>query len=350
MQRNGVRSLVSFITSLYPNSPQMRTGQRLFQLQNILECYVTGTLSFEDCSETSRQLTGTSQPVERLSEILNVARQPMPQQAPALSPDESDREDGVRRKSRSWTTQEDDRLLAGIFRFGPDNWTSIARFVGNSRSRSQCSQRWQRGLDPRLSKMQWSITEEAKLLQLVSTFGDRNWTQIASKMGNRSDVQCRYRYKQMMKDRTGHTRAMMAAYGGGMMVQPQQLRRARSNMRFDLTPSVSGPLQVDQRTLWPNASMANMLVGRLQVPEVAHPPRKQRRAATPTQSPPSPEARPPAPERPVDDIFRSDEMFDFSDTGDDSWFDEKPVAKPEAALFTGPGAHEGMCEDMYSLY
>ena len=253
MQRNGVRSLVAFITSLYPNSPQIRSSQRVFQIQNMLECYVMGTMSYEDCCGSSIQLAGTSQPLERLAEIMNVARQPVPPQVTVeSSPEDSDREDGTRRKSRSWTTEEDDRLLAGIFRYGPDNWTSIARFVGNGRSRSQCSQRWQRGLDPRLSKMQWSVTEEAKLLQLVSTFGDRNWTQIAAKMGNRSDVQCRYRYKQMMKDRTGHTRAMMAAYGGGGMAVQQQLRRARSNVRFDLTPSMATALPViDQRALWP---------------------------------------------------------------------------------------------------
>jgi hypothetical protein len=46
------------------------------------------------------------------------------------------------------------------------------------------------------------VSEELYLAQLVHSFGEKSWTQIAAKMGNRSDVQCRYHYKQMQKDRS----------------------------------------------------------------------------------------------------------------------------------------------------
>ena len=84
---------------------------------------------------------------------------------------------------------------------GIENWTSISRFVGNGRTRSQCSQRWMRGLDPKISKTQWSQQEEELLIHLISVHGNKAWTTISSQMRNRSDVQCRYKYKQLLKEK-----------------------------------------------------------------------------------------------------------------------------------------------------
>ena len=107
---------------------------------------------------------------------------------------------GTRKKTRSWTQAEDRRLIAGIHKFGVDNWANVAAFIGNGRTRAQCSQRWNRGLDPRISKDQWTKEEDEKLINLVRLKGTQGWTVIASEMGNRSDVQCRYHYKQIQMD------------------------------------------------------------------------------------------------------------------------------------------------------
>jgi hypothetical protein len=71
--------------------------------------------------------------------------------------------------------------------------------VGNNRTSSQCSQRWQRGLDPRISRGRWTAEDEAKLLKLVAQFGEKSWIRISAAMGNRSDVQCRYRYLHLQR-------------------------------------------------------------------------------------------------------------------------------------------------------
>ena len=104
-----------------------------------------------------------------------------------------------RRKTRQWNESEDNRLLMGVRLFGIDNWNAIAKYVGNGRLRSQCMQRWSRGLDPRISKKQWTKEEEEKLLRLVSEYKDRSWTRISAHFGNRSDVQCRYKYIQLQR-------------------------------------------------------------------------------------------------------------------------------------------------------
>lgn len=242
MQRQSAHVLVDVILSLYPENAFQRNSDIKFQTSNLIIHFIKNPSKFQECEQSSLALTGTSQPIERLRDILNVGNDPIPY----TNGDIDDKDDNSRKKSRTWTTYEDNRLIAGIYRFGIDNWTSISRFVGNGRTRSQCSQRWQRGLDPHLSKDQWSVPEEAYLLQLVQYYGEKSWTQIAGKMGNRSDVQCRYRYKQMQKDRSLHVRSMQAAntmpYGGVrkthssflpqiMPAQPQQIQQLQQQQQ-----------------------------------------------------------------------------------------------------------------------
>ena len=105
----------------------------------------------------------------------------------------------LRRRTRQWTQEEDDRLRAATALLGTTKWQIIAQYVGNGRNQSQCSQRWQRVLDPRLKKTQWTEEEDNKLEELIKKFGTQRWMKIASIFGDRSDVQCRYRYQQLKK-------------------------------------------------------------------------------------------------------------------------------------------------------
>jgi hypothetical protein len=80
------------------------------------------------------------------------------------------------------------------------DWIAIANFVGNSRTKSQCHQRWTRGLDPNITKTKWTHEQDSRLLMIVQIFGSKSWSKVSSELGNRCDVQCRYRYRQLMKD------------------------------------------------------------------------------------------------------------------------------------------------------
>ena len=147
------------------------------------------------------QFIKTTQPLDRIDAILYVPSQPPPTPHKDL-----DMGSSIRKKTRPWAAGEDARLIAGIHRFGLDDWVSVARFVGNGRTRAQCAQRWVRGLDPRISKDQWTWEDEQKLLSLVANGENKGWTAIAAAMGNRSDVQCRYHFLQMRKEgRVGET-------------------------------------------------------------------------------------------------------------------------------------------------
>lgn len=104
-----------------------------------------------------------------------------------------------RSKSRQWTTEEDERLKQGVQEHGPNDWGTVAELVGNGRTRAQCSQRWNRVLNPAISKANWTAEEEEKLLKAVQIIGPKSWTRVAQQLGDRSDVQCRFKYFHIKK-------------------------------------------------------------------------------------------------------------------------------------------------------
>ena len=106
----------------------------------------------------------------------------------------------TRTKAHNWTPSEDRRLIQAVEVVGTKNWSKIAQLVGNGRTRSQCSQRWSRCLDPQISREKWTKEEDKKLLNLVKIHGTRSWVKVAEQLEHRSDVQCRYHYKMLVRD------------------------------------------------------------------------------------------------------------------------------------------------------
>lgn len=150
--------------------------------------------NYEEVAQLAQAITGTCEPIKRLKKILETCTK-------VGSSNVKDPLPG--KKTRPWTQIDDNRLVAGILKYGIDAWSSISEFVGNGRSRPQCAQRWARALDPKISKDDWAEEENDKLLQLIEKYGEKKWTQISLEMGNRTDVQCRYRYKQLKRKTAG---------------------------------------------------------------------------------------------------------------------------------------------------
>jgi hypothetical protein len=147
-------------------------------------------LTHEQASQLCLSKFHTKLPIDHLRMIRDVDKDPLP-------PHHCESEEGSRRKTHPWTSAEDTQLLAGIYRFGLASWSTVAQFDGCSRTRSQCSQRWVRGLDARISRGPWTSSEDALLLRLVAKYDAKSWILVSREMGNRSDVQCRYRYRYL---------------------------------------------------------------------------------------------------------------------------------------------------------
>ena len=201
----------AFVSDLLPEEER----DKLPVVQQIILDHRAGHISFEEASAQLIQLVGTDEPLKRMDLLkLDLSRI----RPPPVT--------GYRRKARRWTTEEDQRLVNAVQLHGTENWPLVASCVGGNRTRSQCSQRWHRVLDPKISKCNWSREEEEKLLRAVDSFGNKAWTRIAAEMGNRCDVQCRFRYNFLKKK----------AKESGTLIQP-----------------ISAPMSMTQRQDLPEA-------------------------------------------------------------------------------------------------
>jgi len=183
------------LSSVYELVTQL-SKEQLNRVNEALDSFLARTLSYNEASQIIMPILGSIQPLEKLNEVITTPDNPIPYQ-----PNNYAIQNGAGRvKTRAWNPYEDRRLLAGIFKFGTNDWSVISNYVGNGRTKAQCSQRWQRGLDPKIKKTPWTSEQDAKLLRNVELYGDKSWTRIAMEIGDRSDVQCRYRYNQMKKE------------------------------------------------------------------------------------------------------------------------------------------------------
>ena len=181
----------SYMIEADPQAPEDVIDAGAAELTKMLD----GLQTYQETKHKIISLVGTAQPCDKIYAIMTVDTSNVPQEGPEL---ESKPEKG-RRRARPWTQDEDLRLLKGIYKHGLDNWGEVVKLVGNGRTRPQCSQRWYRGIDPKINKQPWTPEEDDKLFKLVDELGTKVWSKIAAEMGTRSDVQCRYHYFQTIK-------------------------------------------------------------------------------------------------------------------------------------------------------
>jgi hypothetical protein len=80
---------------------------------------------------------------------------------------------------RVWRPEEDAMLVSAVDKNGERNWKQVASEVG-TRTQVQCAQRWRKALKPGLHKGPWKQGEDELLRQLVAEHG-KNWPKIAEK-------------------------------------------------------------------------------------------------------------------------------------------------------------------------
>jgi hypothetical protein len=187
--------LLDLAVASVPESSDLNPDD-ITSLRAILNRFIHGLIPYPEAAANVTMLLNSTEPVDLIDRILRIPPNPIP----TLLVPARGSIIGRRARSRLWSPYEDQRLIAGLHRLGSGDWLAISRFVGNGRSKAQCYQRWTRGLDPCITKTKWSPDEDDHLISLVTVHGDRSWSRISSEMRDRCDVQCRYRFKQLVKD------------------------------------------------------------------------------------------------------------------------------------------------------
>lgn len=106
---------------------------------------------------------------------------------------------------RNWTPEEDDRLRALVkAQAGPFNWSDIARHF-DQRVGKQCRERWHNHLSDHLIKTEWSPEEDARLIAMHATYGNR-WAFLSQYFPGRTDNMIKNRWNTTLCKRVqaGH--------------------------------------------------------------------------------------------------------------------------------------------------
>ena len=184
----------------YEKRPQDVQDQLVF----ICDQYLKQKINFEEAKNHFLAIDPDISLLLKLQHIVQIEQEPLPSQQTdnkisSFTSSTKVGTNGYRKKSSPWTNIEDLRLVAAVFKYGAKDWKLIAEFVGNDRSSSQCNQRWCRAIDPSISHSPWSQVEDQQLLHAVEVLGSKNWCQVAKILKRRTDLQCRYRYQQLLK-------------------------------------------------------------------------------------------------------------------------------------------------------
>ncbi len=85
------------------------------------------------------------------------------------------------------------KLNTIVKEYEPRNWKKVASFF-HDRTDVQCLHRWQKVLNPNLTKGPWTKEEDEIVKNMVSTNGPRKWSDIAKYLPGRIGKQCRERW------------------------------------------------------------------------------------------------------------------------------------------------------------
>ncbi|PON41337.1 GAMYB transcription factor [Trema orientale] len=89
-------------------------------------------------------------------------------------------------KKGSWTTQEDQKLVAYITQNGEGGWRTLPQKAGLLRCGKSCRLRWTNYLKPGIKRGNFSHEEEETIVRLHSVIGNK-WSTIAKQLPRRTD-------------------------------------------------------------------------------------------------------------------------------------------------------------------
>lgn len=101
-------------------------------------------------------------------------------------------------KRGRWTESEDNKLKEKFSEYGND-WPRIAEEM-DGRTPSQCQERYKLYLDPSINFEDWTEIEDEKLKRAITTIGEGRWSEISEFLPRRTGKQCNYRWNKITRD------------------------------------------------------------------------------------------------------------------------------------------------------
>ena len=98
----------------------------------------------------------------------------------------------------SWTKEDDEILSKAVLMHGCEDWKQIANYL-DGKDTGACFQRWYKYVNPSIRKGKWTILEDIKLALYLEFYGKGKWSIIAKKFVNRTDVQIRERWCNILE-------------------------------------------------------------------------------------------------------------------------------------------------------
>ena len=144
-----------------------------------------------------------------------------------------------------FSTDDDNKLRRLVSQYGTKSWSLIASKFRNRNSR-QCRDRWNNYLSPKNNHSKWSYEEDMRLINLFSIFG-KQWSKLAIFFPKRTPVnvrnRCRLLYKQLNQKIEIIMSEQQAEYQNQIIDSSEQLAIAQNNQ---IENYISNPDQLDQ--------------------------------------------------------------------------------------------------------
>lgn len=102
-----------------------------------------------------------------------------------------------RLKKRMFTVEEDNKIRQLVSSRGEKAWKIIAAELSN-RSPRQCRERWKNYLSPDVLNLPWTVEEDQKLTELMNQYGAQ-WAKIARYFHHRTDVNVKNRWSYLKR-------------------------------------------------------------------------------------------------------------------------------------------------------